>query len=65
MRRPFSFGDKNEIGAMVIKKLFANGKFVCEYESTGNNDQDMSICRQLLREHGIDTKTTEEQAIFR
>jgi hypothetical protein len=58
-------GEQQGARPMTTKKLFANGNFVCEYESTGDDHQDIVICRQLLREHGIDAKTTKEQAIFR
>jgi hypothetical protein len=49
----------------AIKKLFANGKFVCEYEAPANQKEEIELCQRLLSEHGLDVETTEEQAIFR
>jgi hypothetical protein len=51
---------------MTTKKLFANGKFICEYEAPTSHQEEIELCQRLLGEHGIDLKkTTEEQAIFR
>jgi len=48
------------------KRLFANGKFVCEYDAQPTPMEEIHLCHRLLREHGIETPaTTEEQAIFR
>jgi len=43
-----------------MKKLYLNGKYVCEYESTGDDNKDVS----LLKEKGLYQETTPEQAIF-
>jgi hypothetical protein len=50
---------------MSTKKLFANGKFVCEYEDPGDRNREIELCRKLLAEHGIHAQTSEEQALFR
>ena len=50
---------------MTKKQLFANGKFVCDYEDPGDRQKELELCSRLLREHGIHAKTTEEQALFR
>jgi hypothetical protein len=49
----------------VTKKLYADGKFVAEYESTGDYIKDIEICQNLLREKGLLQKPTLEQSIFR
>jgi hypothetical protein len=53
------------VPAPVIKKIYADGKFICEYESTGDDLQDAEVCRSLLKERGLLKKPTLEQATFR
>jgi hypothetical protein len=49
-----------------MKKLYADGQFVCEYESTGDYAKDIEICQDMLRKRGLlHNKPTVEQAIFR
>lgn len=47
------------------KKLYANGVFVCEYESTGDNLKDMELCQNILAQRGIHKEITPIQAMFR
>jgi hypothetical protein len=47
------------------KQLYADGKFVCDYESTGDDAQDALICTAILKDKGLHRETSIEQAIFR
>jgi hypothetical protein len=47
------------------KKLYLDGKYVGEYEATGDFQRDRELAIALLREKGLYRETTPEQAIFR
>jgi len=48
-----------------MKQLFVNGKYVGDYESTGDIESDGEAAIALMRAKGIYQETTPEQAIFR
>ncbi len=50
---------------MATKQLYANGKFICDYEDPGDRKRELDLCSKLLREHGIHPNTSPEQALFR
>jgi hypothetical protein len=49
---------------MVTKKLYAQGVFVCEYESTGDDAKDIGVTRAILKERGLHRESTAGQAIY-
>jgi len=48
-----------------MKQLFVNGKYVGEYESSGDAEGDREAAIAFMRAKGIYQETTPEQAIFR
>lgn len=47
------------------KKVYLNGSLVGEYRPTGENERDQELAVAVLREKGLWTETTLEQAMFR
>ena len=38
------------------KKLFYNGNFICEYESTGDEQRDLELASDLLDARGLQVR---------
>jgi hypothetical protein len=47
------------------KKVYLNGNLVGEYRPTGQNEKDQELAVTVLRQKGLWTETTLEQAMFR
>jgi hypothetical protein len=48
----------------ATKKLFFNGNFVTNYESTGDDRKDLELTRSILREKGLYQEINRERAMF-
>jgi hypothetical protein len=47
------------------KRFHHNGKYVCDYDSTGEPLKDIHIIHRLMAEHGVaTTDVSPEQVIF-
>lgn len=49
---------------MTIKKLYLNGEFITDYESTGDDMKDAELTRNILRDRGLHKEVSLERAMF-
>jgi len=47
------------------KKLFYNGNFICEYESTGDEQRDLELASDLLDARGFKSDEKPANSLFR